>query len=84
MAIGVVQPWMGGINDQITFAAIPAEFQNQVVVKGAIDPGKVKTSAARAADDRHRGPEGRGEMVVPLCLDLAGDPDRHLRRHRAV
>ena len=43
MAIGVVQPWMGGINDKITFAAIPAELQNQIVVPGAIDPGKVKS-----------------------------------------
>ena len=30
----LVQPWMGRINDQITFAAIPAELQNQIVVAG--------------------------------------------------
>jgi MFS family permease len=43
MAIAMVQPWMGRINDEITFAAIPAELQNQVVVQGAIDPGKLKS-----------------------------------------
>ncbi len=42
LAIGVVQPWMGGINDQITLAAIPAELQNRIVVSGVIEPGKVK------------------------------------------
>ena len=42
LAIGVVSPWMGRINDQITFAAIPGGLQNQIVVQGAIDPGKVK------------------------------------------
>ena len=43
MAVAMVQPWMGRINDQITFAAIPAELQNQIVVQGAIDPGKLKS-----------------------------------------
>jgi len=42
LAIGVVQPWMGGINHKITMAAIPAELSNQVVVAGVIEPGKVK------------------------------------------
>jgi MFS family permease len=42
MAIAIVQPWMGSVNDKITFAAIPSELQNQIVVQGAIDPGKVK------------------------------------------
>jgi hypothetical protein len=43
MSIALVQPWMGRINDQITFAAIPSELQNQIVVQGAIDPGKLKS-----------------------------------------
>jgi MFS family permease len=43
MSIAMVQPWMGRINDQITFAAIPSGLQNQIVVQGAIDPGKLKT-----------------------------------------
>ncbi len=43
MGIAVVGPWMGHINDQITFAAIPAEIQRQVVVDGAIVADKVKT-----------------------------------------
>jgi MFS family permease len=43
LAIGVVQPWMGGINDQITLAAIPGELKNQIVVAGVIEPEKVKT-----------------------------------------
>jgi MFS family permease len=42
LAIGVVQPWMGGVNDQITAAAISGELKNQVVVSGALDPEKVK------------------------------------------
>ncbi len=46
LAIGVVQPWMGGINDQITMAAIPDNVRNQIVVKGALDPEKVKTLSA--------------------------------------
>jgi MFS family permease len=42
LAIGVVSPWMGGINDKITFEAIPPAIKDQIVVQGAIDPGKVK------------------------------------------
>ncbi len=42
LAIGVVQPWMGGINDQITIAAIPSETRTQVVVNGKLEPEKVK------------------------------------------
>ena len=38
---------MGGINDKITFAAIPPELQNQIVVQGAIDPGKIKSLPRR-------------------------------------
>ncbi len=41
LAIGVVQPWMGRINDQITLAAIPGELQNRIVAAGVIEPGKV-------------------------------------------
>jgi MFS family permease len=43
LSVALVQPWMGHINDQITLAAIPTEVQNQIVVAGALDPGKVKT-----------------------------------------
>jgi len=43
MAISQVQPWMGRINDQITFAAIPAELQKLVVVDGAIVSDKLKS-----------------------------------------
>jgi MFS family permease len=42
LAIGLVQPWMGRINDEITLAAIPTELQNQIVVQGVIEPGEVK------------------------------------------
>jgi MFS family permease len=42
LAIGLVQPWMGRINDEITLAAIPTEFRNQIVVQGVIEPGEVK------------------------------------------
>jgi MFS family permease len=46
LAIGVVQPWMGGVNDQITLAAIPAELRNQIVVEGKLEPEKVKALSA--------------------------------------
>src|SRR5262249_13203735 len=42
LSVGVPQPVMGRINDQITFAAIPAELRDQVVVAGVIHPDKVK------------------------------------------
>jgi MFS family permease len=42
LAIGLVQPWMGRINDEITLAAIPTELRNQIVVQGVIEPGEVK------------------------------------------
>lgn len=41
LAIGVVSPWMGGINDNITLQNIPGELQNRVVVNRAIDDQKV-------------------------------------------
>jgi MFS family permease len=46
LAIGLVQPWMGGVNDQITLAAIPAEVRNQIVAAGVIEPEKVKALTA--------------------------------------
>ena len=42
LAIGVVSPWMGGINDTITMQNVPAELKNRVVVEGVFDPGKVE------------------------------------------
>jgi MFS family permease len=42
LSVFLVQPWMGGVNDRITFAAIPAAIQSKVVVDGAIDADKVK------------------------------------------
>jgi MFS family permease len=42
VAIGVVQPWMGSVNDSITMKALPPDIRNQIVVNGVIDPGKVK------------------------------------------
>jgi MFS family permease len=46
LAIGLVQPWMGRINDEITLAAIPTDLQNQIVVQGVIEPGEVKKLAS--------------------------------------
>ena len=42
LSVGMVQPWMGRINDQITLAAIPAEVQTRVLVGQAINADKVK------------------------------------------
>ena len=50
LSVGVIQPWMGRVNDQITFAAIPADVQQQILVVKAgeeegekvIDEKKVK------------------------------------------
>jgi MFS family permease len=42
LSVGVAQPWMGKINDQITLAAIPAEIQGRILVGKAIDAEKVK------------------------------------------
>ncbi len=84
LAIGVVQPWMGGVNDKITMAAIPAELRNQVVVAGVIEPGKVKALPEADQTSRAGGSEGRGQVVVPLRLGAACDPDLHLRRDRAL
>jgi MFS family permease len=43
LAIGVVSPWMGGINDNITLQNIPPAIQKQILVERAIDMDKVKT-----------------------------------------
>jgi MFS family permease len=43
LAVGIAQPTMGRINDQITMAAIPADLQNRIVVAGVVEPGKVST-----------------------------------------
>lgn len=45
LAIGVVQPWMGGVNDRITMEAIPEALKSKIVVNGALDPGKIKSLA---------------------------------------
>jgi MFS family permease len=42
LSVGQVQSWMGGINDQITLAAIPGELQTRVLVGQAINADKVK------------------------------------------
>ncbi len=42
LAIGVVSPWMGSINDTITMQNVPSELQNRVVVNKVIEPDKVK------------------------------------------
>ena len=42
LAIGVVSPWMGNINDTITLQNIPSELQNRVVVSKVIEPDRVK------------------------------------------
>lgn len=42
LAIGVVSPIMGGINDQITLDTMPASVRNQVVVNGVVEPGRVE------------------------------------------
>jgi MFS family permease len=42
VAIGVVSPLMGGINDDITLNKLPPELRDQVVVNRVIEPEKVK------------------------------------------
>jgi MFS family permease len=50
LSVGLTQPWMGRVNDQITFAAIPSEVQQKIIVVKAgeekgekvIDQDKVK------------------------------------------
>jgi MFS family permease len=74
LAIGVVSPWMGGINDQITIAAIPGEMRNQVVVEGKLEPEKVKALPAAeqvvVADAQKEGAKWsfRYVSVLPVIL----------------
>jgi MFS family permease len=42
LAVFAAQPAMGRVNDQITFAAIPAEIQAKILVDGAVDAELVK------------------------------------------
>ncbi len=42
LAIGVVSPWMGSVNDNITYNALTPELQNTIVVNKVIEPEKVK------------------------------------------
>ena len=76
LAIGVVQPWMGGVNDQITIAAIPAEFSNQVVINGKLEPEKVKAlpeeQQKTVADAQKEGAKWsfRYVSVLPMVLIL--------------
>jgi MFS family permease len=42
VAIGVVSPLMGGINDDITLKSMSADLRNRVVVNGVVEPGNVK------------------------------------------
>jgi MFS family permease len=42
VAVGLVMPWMGSVNDKITLEAMPSELKNRVVVNSVIDPEKVK------------------------------------------
>jgi MFS family permease len=42
IAIGVVSPLMGSVNDDITLKALPSELHNRVVVNRVIEPDKVK------------------------------------------
>src|SRR6185437_9258814 len=54
LSVGLAQPMMGRVNDQITFAAIPADIQQNILVVKAgeqqgekvIDPEKVKALPA--------------------------------------
>ena len=92
LSVGVIQPWMGRVNDQITFAAIPADVQQQVLVvkpgaeKGekVIDAAKVKALSARDARGRPRRSKGRCQMVFPLCLGSSGTARLDLRWDRVV
>ncbi|MDR3634580.1 MAG: MFS transporter [Isosphaeraceae bacterium] len=42
IAIGVVSPLMGSVNDKITYEALPPALQNQIVVNRVIESDKVK------------------------------------------
>jgi len=74
LAIGVVQPWMGRINDQITLAAIPGELQTRIVVGGVIEPGKVSdlpaTEKTLVAEAQKEGAKWSFRYVAALPLLL--------------
>ena len=64
LAVGLVQPWMGGVNDRITIAAIPAAVQNQVVVerrdRRRESQGPARGSSKRSSPKpRRKGRNGR-------------------------
>ena len=81
LAIGVVQPWMGGVNDQITLAAIPAEVRNQIVVSGVIEPGKVKALTTEQQAVVAEAQKEGAKWSFPLCLGASGNTDLHLWRN---
>jgi MFS family permease len=41
LAIGIVQPWMGGVNDKITLENIPDSIKTQIVVNGVLEPDRI-------------------------------------------
>ena len=74
LAIGVVSPIMGGINDRTTLETLPVGLRNQVVVSRVIDPARVEAlpPAERAEVARARS-EGakwsfRYVAVLPVAL----------------
>jgi MFS family permease len=74
LAVGVAQPSMGRINDNITLAAIPGELQNRIVVSGVIEPGKVKElppeQQTLVADAQKEGAKWSFRYVAALPLLL--------------
>jgi MFS family permease len=74
LAIGVVSPWMGSVNDKITLENIPSELQNRVVVSRVIDPEKVKQLPAEqqavVAEAQATGAKWSFRYVAALPLAL--------------
>jgi MFS family permease len=74
LAIGVVSPWMGSINDTITLNNIPADIQNRVVVNRVVEPDKVKELPAEqqqvVADAQAMGAKWSFRYVSALPLAL--------------
>ncbi|MFO0911071.1 MAG: MFS transporter [Isosphaeraceae bacterium] len=74
LAIGVVSPWMGGINDSITLKNIPAELQNRVVVERTVKDDLVKQLPAAeqkiVADAQSEGAKWSFRYVSALPLAL--------------
>ena len=60
LAIGLVQPWMGRINDEITFAAIPAEHTESDRGPGGDRSGQAQELAARCNKRSSRRPRRKG------------------------